>query len=241
MKVLGIIGGLGPMATAYFFQLITQMTDANCDQEHIEILIHSKPQIPDRTNYILGKSQENPVWEMIKTGKDLMKQGADVLAIPCITAHYFQKELENAIGIPIINAIEETALYLQEHNISKVGIMATDGTIESRIFQRELESKGIEVIVPSKENQKKIMYLIYDNVKAGKRMDKKVFDEVGQEFIEQGAQVILLGCTEISLIKRDFGMNHNYLDVMEILARKSVLTCGKLNPEYGELLKSFEG
>lgn len=237
MKVLGIIGGLGPMATAYFLQLITQMTDANYDQEHIEIMIHSKPQIPDRTNYILGKSQENPVLDMIKMGRNLMKQGAEVLAIPCITAHYFQRELENDIGIPIINAIEETSLYLQEHNISKVGIMATDGTIESKIFQRELEGRGIEVIIPSKEKQKKVMYLIYDNVKAGKSMDKKVFDEVSQELLVQGAQVILLGCTELSLIKRDLCMNHNYLDVMEILARKSVIACGKLNPKYEELLK----
>ena len=188
----------------------------------------------------MGLSQENPVDDMIKIGKDLVKQGIDVLAIPCITAHYFQEKLESAIGIPIINAIEETALYLQERGVSKVGIMATDGTIKSGIFRRELESKGIEVIVPSEENQKRVMYLIYDNVKAGKEMDKEVFDKVDKELLERGAQVILLGCTELSLIKKDLGMNTNYLDVMEVLARKSVLICGKLNSEYIELL-NFEG
>lgn len=236
MSVLGIIGGLGPMATAYFLQLITEMTDASCDQEHIEILVHSKPQIPDRTSYILGKSEENPVTEMIRIGKKLSEQGAEVLAIPCITAHFFQREMEDALGVPIINAIEETALYLKEHNVSKVGIMATDGTIESGIFQHELERKGIEVIVPSKENQKKVMYLIYENVKAGKPMDKTVFDNIGFELFGKGAQVILLGCTELSLMKRDFSIKRNYLDVMEILARKSVVTCGRLNAEYDELL-----
>lgn len=235
MSVLGIIGGLGPMATAYFLQLVTQMTDADIDQEHIEIVIHSKPQIPDRTRYILGQSQETPVTEMIKTGNGLVAQGAEVLAIPCITAHYFQKELTEAIHVPVINAIEETVKYLEKHGITKVGIMATDGTMESGIFQKELESAGMEVVIPSQDKQKKVMHLIYENVKAGKKMDKQMFDEIGRELLMRGAQVIILGCTELSLIKRDFAIGYPYLDVMEVLARKAVLTCGKLKEEYDEL------
>jgi len=236
MSVLGIIGGMGPMATAYFLQLIVQMTDAATDQEHIEILVHSKPGIPDRTSYILGKSQDNPMPEMIEIGKKLADQGAGVLAIPCITAHYFQKELEEFIGIPIINAIEETADYLAQRHLCKVGIMATDGTIESGIFQRELEKKNIEVVLPSKENQKNVMYLIYENVKAGIKLDKTVFEKVSEELFEKGAGVILLGCTELSLMKRDDKLGDKYLDVMEVLARKAVLSCGKLAQRYEELL-----
>jgi len=236
MKILGIIGGLGPMATAYFLQLIVEMTDAATDQEHIEVLVHSKPQIPDRTNFIIGKSQQNPVSDMAEVGKRLAEQGADMLAIPCITAHYFQKELEEKIGIPILNAIEETADYLAERKIGKVGIMATDGTIESGIFQRELEKKNIEVVLPSKECQKKVMYLIYENVKAGKPMEEVVFQEVSEELFKKGAQVALLGCTELSLMKRDNRLDAKYLDVMEILARKVVISCGKLRTEYKELL-----
>ena len=143
MKVLGVIGGLGPMATAYFLQLLTQMTDAATDQNHIEVLIHSKPQIPDRTQYILGKSKESPVADMVEVGAALTKQGAQVLAIPCITAHFFQKELEETIGVTIINAIEETAAYLQKRGYQRIGIMATDGTIESGIFQQALEAHGM--------------------------------------------------------------------------------------------------
>lgn len=236
MSVLGIIGGLGPMATAYFLQLITQMTDAATDQEHMEILIHSKPQIPDRTRFILGRSEKSPVPDMVEIGKALAAQGADVLAIPCITAHYFQKELEEAIGIPIINAIEETADYLKERGITKVGIMATDGTIESGIFQKALEERGMEVIVPSAKQQKNVMYLIYENVKAGKKLELPVFEEVSGELLKKGAQVILLGCTELSLLKRDYELEPMYLDVMEILARKAVLSCKKLSAQYEELL-----
>ena len=100
MKKLGVIGGLGPMATAYFLQLLTQMSDAKSDQEHMEILLHSKPQIPDRTRFILGQSGENPLPQMVEIGVDLKSQGAEAIAIPCVTAHYFQKNLEDAIGIP---------------------------------------------------------------------------------------------------------------------------------------------
>lgn len=235
MSILGIIGGLGPMATAYFLQLVTQMTDATTDQEHIEILIHSKPQVPDRTSYILNKSEDSPVPDMIEIGKELAEQGACVLAIPCITAHYFHKEMEDAIGIPIINAIEETADYLKNCGIIKVGIMATDGTIESGIFQDVLKQQGIEVIIPSGENQRKVMYLIYENVKAGKKLELSVFEEVSKELTEKGVEVILLGCTELSLLKRDYKLESICLDVMEILARKAVLICKKLRPEYEEL------
>ena len=91
MKKLGIIGGLGPMATAYFLQLLTRMSDAASDQEHMEILLHSKPQIPDRTRFILGQSPENPLPRMIEIGIGLKEQGAELIAIPCVTAHYFQK------------------------------------------------------------------------------------------------------------------------------------------------------
>ena len=236
MDIIGIIGGLGPMATAYFLQLIVQMTDAATDQEHIEVLVHCKPQVPDRTNYILGKSQHNPVPEMKEMGRKLAQRGAAVLAIPCITAHYFQKELEEEIGIPIINAIEETADYLAVRGIRKVGIMATDGTIESGIFQKALEERGIDVVIPTKMCQKKVMYLIYENVKAGRKVEMDVFQEISGELFGEGAQVVLLGCTELSLVKRDYELDKSFLDVMEILARKAVLSCGKLNAEYEELL-----
>ena len=235
MKVLGVIGGLGPMATVYFLQLLTQMSQAGIDQEHMEILIHSKPQIPDRTRYILGQSEESPLPGMIQVGRQLAEQGAEILAIPCITAHYFHGQLEEGIGIPVINAPVETADYLKQQGISKAGIMATNGTIESGLFQQTLSECQIEAIIPSNAAQDKVMSLIYDNVKAGKAIEMDSFYRVSEELFDRGAQVILLACTELSLIKRDFPLSDSYLDVMEVLARKAVMTCGKLKPEY-ELL-----
>ncbi len=236
MKTLGIIGGLGPMATAYFLQLITQMTDAVTDQEHIEVLIHSKPSISDRTGFILGQSTRNPLPEMSAVGKSLATQGAEIIAIPCITAHYFQQELENEIGIPIINALTETALYLKERNICKVGIMATDGTIQSKIFQNTLQAYGMEAYIPSRQSQQKVMHLIYNNIKSGQPIEFTLFNEISEDLFSQGADVILLGCTELSLIKNCTELPAGYLDVTEVLARKAVLSCGKLRDAYVELI-----
>ncbi len=236
MKRLGIIGGLGPMATAYFLRLVVEMTDARTDQEHIEVLLHSKPQIPDRTRYILGLSDENPMPDLLAVGKSLTEQGAEVIAIPCITAHFFQKQLEKEIGCQIIHAIEETAKYLESEQITHAGIMATAGTVESRLFQDILGKYHIACSVPSEKGQNKVMHIIYDNVKAGKPIEMDLFEAVSKELFDDGAQVILLGCTELSMAKRDHALCAGYLDVMEVLARSAVMECGTLKAEYEHLI-----
>lgn len=225
MKTLGIIGGLGPMATVYFMQLLTQMSDAKTDQEHMDILVYSKPSIPDRTRYILGKSDKNPALDMVLAGKKLKWMGAEVIAIPCITAHYFYDQLEDEIGIPIINVISETVSYIKKEKINSIGLLATDGTIQSGLFQKELEHYNIESILPATDGQRKIMHMIYDEIKVGKPVDMECFGKISYELFQKGAQVIILGCTELSLIKRDFGLPTGYLDVMDVLARKAVQYC----------------
>ncbi len=212
------------MATAYFMQLLTQMSEARTDQEHMEIYMISKPSIPDRTNYILGKSVQSPLPEMIWTGKQLKQLGAGILAIPCITAHFFHDELQDEVGLPVMNAVEETAVCLWNRGIKHVGILATEGTIQSQIFQRVLEGYGI------------ITDMIYHDIKEGKTVDIERFGRVSAELNEKGAQVVILACTELSLIKKDFPIGTGYLDVMEVLAAKTVQKCGRLRPEYRKLI-----
>lgn len=236
MKTLGVLGGLGPMASAYFLQLIVQMSDAATDQEHMEVILHSKPRIPDRTRYILGQSGENPLPQMAQAGRGLAAQGAEVLAIPCVTAHFFQEQLEAEVGAPILNAIEETALYLEQAGIACAGILATDGTLASGLFQNCLEKHNIGSVIPAKEDQQAVMHLIYGNVKAGKPVEFPLFEAVSGRLFERGAQVILLACTELSLIKRDYALRQGFLDVLEVLARKAVLCCGRLKDEYENLI-----
>lgn len=236
MKKLGIIGGLGPMAGAYFLQLVTQMTDAAKDQEHIEVILHSCPAIPDRTAYIIGKSEDNPLPEMCRIGKSLVQSGAEMIAIPCMTAHYFHDELEQQVGVPVIHAIRETAKYLKERQIDSVGIMATDGSVQSGLFEKELQKENIRCIYPSQEKQKLVMSLIYDDVKSGNGISMEKLDKISGELFASGAKVILLGCTELSIAKRDFTLGAGFLDVMEVLAKCSVEQCGRLKEAYRELI-----
>lgn len=236
-KILGIIGGLGPMATANFMEAVIRMTDAATDQEHLEMLIHNDPAIPDRTGYILNHEMPNPYPRMLEIGRNLALQGVDCIAIPCMTAHYFHRELEEALPVPVINAVRETVMLLKQAGMNRVGVMATDGTLQSGIFHRELEALGLTPVVPSLERQADVMHLIYQNMKAGICPEMERFFAVKEDLLTQGAQGIILGCTELSLIKRHYPVGAGFLDAMEVLAQRSVILCGgRLKKEYACLI-----
>lgn len=234
---LGVIGGLGPIATAHFMELVIKMTDACTDQEHLDMIIYNFSSIPDRTSYILDNTKKNPLPDIIKIGKALTEQKVDFIAIPCITAHYFGDALQEEITAPVIHIVRETVAHLKENGITKAGIMATDGTITAGLFQKELENNGITPIVPSKDYQTDVMSLIYDCVKADKPADMEKFNRVKNELQKNGAETIILGCTELSLIKRDYPIGKGFIDAMEVLAQKSVLKCGaQIKETYRNLI-----
>lgn len=239
-KILGVLGGLGPMATAYFLELIIKMTDAETDQEHLQSIVMNSPTIPDRTAYILGNSQESPLEPMVALGQQMKTMGAGIIATPCITAHYFHQELQEGIGLPMIHGIECIAQQLKAAGIDRVGLMATDGTVQSGIFQRQVEALGMELVLPDEWGQAGVMKLIYEQVKAGKEPDAKLFEAIKQQLRSKGAQVVVLGCTELSLLKKKFPLGDGILDALEVLAQESILACGKnIKPEYQQLFTSF--
>lgn len=236
-QILGVIGGLGPIATAHFMELVINMTQADTDQDNVDMIVYNFPSIPDRTGYILGSNLKSPLPGMLNVGRALAQQGATCVAIPCVTAHYFYRELESGIPIPVINGVAETVRQLKEQGISKAGIMATDGTVRSRLLARELDLAGIIPVIPSVPRQEDVMHLIYENVKAGKSAEMERFHSVQQELLACGAEVIILGCTELSLVKRDEAIGPGFIDIMEVLAQQSVLHCGKeLRKQYRSLI-----
>ena len=236
-KQLGVIGGLGPLATAYFMELVTKMTDARTDQQHLPMIVYSAPYSPDRTAYILGISRDDPSKEMIRIGQTLSQMQVSHIAIPCLTAHYFFDDLEQNIPVPVIHGVRATVRHLRENGIRRVGIMATSGTIRAGIFRRELERQGLEALIPSQKAQNNVMHLIFQNVKAGKPAEMDRFHAAAKNLRAQGAQVIILGCTELSLIKRDAEIGAGFIDELEVLAQQSVLLCGKpLKQEYACLI-----
>lgn len=236
-QILGVIGGLGPIATAHFMELVINMTDAGTDQEHLPMIVYNMPGIPDRTAYILDNTKENPLPEMLSVGNALVRQGATRIAVPCITAHYFFDKLESGIPVPLVHGVRETVAHLKENGVEKVGILATSGTVRSGIFHRELEQQGLTPVIPGEKAQADVMHLIFENVKAGEPAEMDRFFAASEDVRRQGAQAIILGCTELSLIKRDHPIGPGYLDAMEVLARQSVLACGKsVKPEYNCLI-----
>ena len=237
IKTLGVIGGLGPIATAHFMELVIHMTDAVTDQQHLPMIVYNMPTIPDRTAYILDHSRENPLPRMLEIGRELSEKHVACIAIPCITAHFFLRELKSGIPAPLVDGVAATARHLKENGIRKVGIMATDGTVASGIFHRELLAQGLEPIVPGKEAQKHVMHMIFENVKAGKPAEMDRFFAAAEDLRSQGAEAMILGCTELSLIKRDQKIGAGFLDAMEVLAKESVLACGKpVKSEYDCLI-----
>jgi len=226
-RLLGILGGVGPMATAYFYELLTSLTKADCDQEHIDIVISSRATTPDRTAFITGASDEDPLSAMIPDAKKLVDFGAELIAIPCNTAHYFYDRLAESVDIPILNIIEESVNYLKSRGVKRFGLLATDGTVNSRTYQRYCEGKGIECIVPDGIRQARVMEIIYNQIKCGAPVDMESFYEVAHYMRSIGCEKLILGCTELSLIKKNEGLGDFYVDSLECLAVSTIRACGK--------------
>ena len=229
-KTLGILGGVGPLATIYFEDLIIKMTDAKSDQEHIPMLVYNHAQIPDRTAYILDDSQPNPLPVMERDAQMLERCGCDYIVIPCNTAHYFYEDIKHCVNIPVINILDETVRYCQTTipELHSIGVLATEGTIRSKAYQNIIESYNLQCILPTEEELATLMTIIYDQVKAGKQVDIYAFQRIIHGLKARGADAVVLGCTELSIIKKDFNIDrYDVVDSMECLARASILACGK--------------
>ncbi|MEW9095818.1 MAG: amino acid racemase [Clostridiaceae bacterium] len=224
-KTVGILGGMGPKATADLLDKIVDLTPAKKDQDHIHIIVDNNPKIPDRTGYIMGKG-ENPIGALLETAVRLRNNGVDFIIIPCNTAHYFYDKLVEAVEIPFINMIEEVGKYiLDKFGKCKVGLLATTGTYEGKVYEKYLNPLGIDVLVPEDEIKDMVLDLIY-KVKAGERKFKvEELNCILKGFKEQEVEVIILGCTELPLvfnpIKDNFS-EFNFISSTDILAKKTV-------------------
>lgn len=228
-KTLGILGGLGPLATVYFMDMIVKMTDAKIDQDHISMIVLNHAAIPDRTDFILDASKPNPLPMMVEDAKKLQAAGSDYVVMPCNTAHFFYEQIQNNITIPMLNIIEETVIFAKERaGVKKLGILATKGTILAGSYQRMCEKYGIEWAVPSLQDEQSLMNIIYNQVKAGKEINITEFLKIIENMKADGCDAVALGCTELSVINKDFALNReDIVDSLEVLARRSIELCGK--------------
>ena len=221
-KVIGIIGGMGPAATAELFKRIIDNTDAKSDAEHIHIIIDNYPQIPDRTQAILNNSNE-PVKFVVESGNRLTKAGAEFLLIPCNTSHYYFDEIQAGVNVPVINMIEETAKFCADNGYNKVGVLATNGTIKTGVYGKALQKFGIDAVYPSEEGQKEVMSVIYDYVKAGKTADTTKLAVHLKEMEKQNVKAFILGCTELPLALNDGDYGLKFIDTIDVLAKSGIV------------------
>ena len=197
-KVIGILGGMGPLATADLFQKITLHTAASCDQDHPRVCIDSNTNISDRTAALLHGGAD-PVPEMVRSAQRLESIGADLLIMPCNTAHNFYDAVASSVSIPVLHMIAITRDALKSRGVKCAGLLATDGTVQTGIYQRTFEGSGVELLTPDNtEDQAAVMDIIYNGVKAGDLThDATAFRSACEHLLARGAEVLILGCTEL--------------------------------------------
>lgn len=228
MLTLGIIGGMGPEATQVMYRKMIELTDAKRDQDHIDMFIYSHASMPDRTEAIKSGQTEEIRAMLAEDARILRRAGADVLAIPCNTSHNFIGHIEESVDIPVVNMIEETAEYIhtQRPEAKRVGILATDGTVRAGLYHRALEKRGIEALVPDDKNQRIVMSLIYDQIKAGQNGNREDFAAVDYFLKKNGCDGAVLACTELSVFRANHELDSYYVDALEVLCRRCITLCG---------------
>jgi len=223
-KIIGILGGMGPEATADLFMRIIRATPVKRDQDHFRVIIDSNSKIYDRTPAILGTGP-SPLPMLIETGKNLERAGADFLLLPCNTAHFFHTEVQDELGIPILHMIRLSAKHIKENypEVSRVGLQASDGTIASKLYHEAYGEYGIEVIIPGEASQVEVMDAIYRNIKTGDlETGGKLLHRVAVELIETGSDAVICGCTEVSLVLHDGDVPVPVVDPLQVLAEEAI-------------------
>ena len=223
-RVIGILGGMGPEATSDLFREIIRLTPARTDQDHIPVLIYSDTRIPDRTAAIL-QGGVDPSPYLVRSAKVLENAGAGILAVPCNTAHYFFPALQRAVAIPVLNMILETLRELRKRMpaVRNIGLLASRGAVQSRIYHDAFAERGVRVMVPDDTGQESVSSAIRQ-VKAGiiGPRTRDSFMSVATGLVGAGAEAVILGCTEIPLALDERDVSFPCLNATRVLAQAAV-------------------
>lgn len=224
MRIAGVLGGMGPVATIDLLNKIIKYTDAKKDNDHIHTLVDNNTDIPDRTAYILGQG-ENPEKHLIDSALKLEAMGANFIVMPCNTAHYFYEKISKAVNIPFINMIDEVAKELNGEK--KIGLLSTKGTYKGHIYQNILNKYGIGVEVPPLDMQGIVNDLIYKFKEGKDNINEVPIDKVLDYFSNLGIEKIILGCTELPVVFEKLEIEGKFLDPAKILAISTIKLMGK--------------
>ncbi|MBI9089790.1 MAG: aspartate/glutamate racemase family protein [Desulfobacterium sp.] len=222
-KVAGILGGMGPEATIDLMQRIIRLTPALDDIDHVRCIIDNNPKVPSRIKAIIEGNGEDPGPCMADMGRRLEVWGADFIAIPCNTAHFYYEAVANAVNIPVINLIDLVVSHVKtaRPGCVKVGVLASTAVLLTGLYEKRFQEVGIEVLYPTSEFQVRLLQVIKD-VKAGNTSVEvvKEYREICEHLNSAGVEVVIIACTELSVISCD--LPFNITDAAELLAREIV-------------------
>lgn len=223
--MLGVLGGMGPLAGATFMQRLTLLTPAERDQDHIPTILWSDPRVPDRTAARLSGG-EDPLPALLRGIRGLEAAGSGAIAIPCNTAHGWFDAMQAATRLPILHIVEAAADELLRLGVTAgpIGLMATKGTLAMRLYQDRLETRGYQVLVPSAEEMDRIVMPAIDGVKANRVAAAYApLAEMAIALAGRGARAVVLGCTEIPLgISAGPALPFPVADTIDALARAAI-------------------
>jgi len=224
MKILGIIGGLGPETTAEFYLELSFGCYQRNKKKRPGILIWNVPQMYkiEKEAQIKAKGEERYIPLLIESAKKLEKAGVDFLVMPCNTLHIFIKEIRNSVNIPVLSIVEETIKFLKSKKISRIGILATPSIIKNKLYEKALKKEGIEQIIPDGFDQAKIGKII-NNIVLNRyaNKDRKKLLEILKKFEKKNVKNVILACTDLQLLIPDYP-NLEIYDTMKIFADATV-------------------
>ncbi|HGK4757557.1 aspartate/glutamate racemase family protein [Enterobacter cloacae] len=222
-RIIGVLGGMGPEATADAFLKLIANTPAKKDQEHIPVIIASLPAIPDRTENILYGGP-SPLPAMIKSLKVLENSGASCIVMPCNTAHYWLEELRKNTASEFISIIESACDRIIAEGISSVALVATTATVKTKLYQRRLEKAGISCIIPDVVHQEEIMKSIIAFKRGEHRLSSEIIASSIKSLQDKGCEKIIMGCTEIPLILESHIREkpQDFIDATDELIKRAV-------------------
>lgn len=222
-RLIGILGGMGPAATVDFMAKVVMLTPARHDQEHVPLLVHGVPQIPDRSAAIAAGS-DAPFLPMAAGIKQLERAGAEFIAIPCNTAHYWYDRLAKGSRVPLLHIADAAAQMVAEIEppIGRIALMATRGTVRARLYQSRFTEGGPRLLLPDEATQVLIDAAIAAT-KAGQRtLARRQAEDAGQRLLDAGADRLLLACTELPLALTGSPLLARGIDPTEALARACI-------------------
>lgn len=224
-RTIGILGGMGPLATADLYYKIIRATPARRDQEHLHAIIDSDPSIPDRTAALRGTGPD-ALPGLVQSAQRLELAGADFIVMPCNTAHAFLAGLRAQLRVPVIDMIAETADRVRQDfpAARRIGILAYRGTIETGLYHRALRERGLDPLSPSLDEQGRLVDAAIDAVKGNdtRPVVGRWLAEAGAQLVAAGAEVVLAACTEIPLVLTPAMVEAPLLDPTQILAEAAV-------------------